>query len=958
MVYLHILGDGANKSAVSDSKGHLFERLIRDLFEHLKMSVTALNKSENGKEIDIEGVTLVGNVKFFAECKAQDDPLDTTDIQKFGFKFVTKRNRDQDVKGFLFTLSRLNSKAQEVWERDLEGEYQNHVQCYGHDDIVKLLIEHYQIVKTDYIRETARTTYQRSCGDTQILCVEDENRNPQLFWAQLLMSSDDSEPNAVVFYNALGMLVAESGTIDRLLKLKADLTATKLACLNSSPLPSKLDDVSPSRSVVRVRMSSGWFDFRFPAAPDFFVGRGSQLAEIEQFIRDVREDRTSIRGFIVSGKSGIGKSSLALKARQLLQKDRTVFLPIDSRLCDDVSFLYDAVNELIFELSQVADFKDDFHSVRVCGLDSLINTLADIHSIITNKGYMAVLFFDQFEKVFEYPEVTSAARTLYLRVTEKQLSVLFGFAWKSDLWSLAEGFPHNERDDIVRESLQLRKLASFGQSETADIIRQLENQWGGKLSALLVRQIADFSRGLPWLLKKVCAHLLEQKSQGVTESELIETNLKLRDLFEIDLSGLDDEERSLLRLIAPLLPTTLRRLSESFEISNIDKSLHRFIDKRILVKITEDVGDSLANVKYDAYSDIFREFLITGNIPIEDAYYFFTYPQGAFRFFNKVKERGRLSFDEEVSETGKQLASIYNLSRDLRSLGLVNLRVRVFTVSPEVAGLEQEQIISFLQTHLRRNRLVSLILSDLNENRLLSLSRLAELLQEVFPSVQATEKTWDYYARTTAKWLHYARLAFYSIRDDDIRVVDDEAAFEVAVTGRPLTTGYRFPMCFRNSIRECLDKLQALRGEATLPELMEALKLSQQSVEKVLSDCLNLKFVEYSQLPKSYALTQAGTEFASASEELRRTLFRQQCSNIPILERFVVAVINAGARGSHPKDVAAGLVKEMSLDLAELTVEKLGNMLANWSEYAEFIVRKGRLCFGRECLPRQGSMFF
>ena len=56
MVYLHILGSGKTPSEIADSKGHLFERLIRDLFEYLKMTVTHLNKSENGKEIDIEGI--------------------------------------------------------------------------------------------------------------------------------------------------------------------------------------------------------------------------------------------------------------------------------------------------------------------------------------------------------------------------------------------------------------------------------------------------------------------------------------------------------------------------------------------------------------------------------------------------------------------------------------------------------------------------------------------------------------------------------------------------------------------------------------------------------------------------------------------------------------------------------------------------------------------------------------
>ncbi len=156
MVYLHILGSGKTRQEVADSKGHLFERLIRDVFEHLKMKVTHLNKSDNGKEIDIEGTTIVGDVKFFAECKAQADPLDSTDVQKFGFKFVTKTKRDQDVRGFLFTLSDLNPKAQEVWDSDLENEYPKHIKCYRHDDIVKLLIEHYGLANPELILQQAK----------------------------------------------------------------------------------------------------------------------------------------------------------------------------------------------------------------------------------------------------------------------------------------------------------------------------------------------------------------------------------------------------------------------------------------------------------------------------------------------------------------------------------------------------------------------------------------------------------------------------------------------------------------------------------------------------------------------------------------------------------------------------------------------------------------------------------
>jgi hypothetical protein len=316
-----------------------------------------------------------------------------------------------------------------------------------------------------------------------------------------------------------------------------------------------------------------------------------------------------------------------------------------------------------------------------------------------------------------------------------------------------------------------------------------------------------------------------------------------------------------------------------------------------------------------------------------------------------VRERGNLSIEQEITETGKQIASIYNLSRDLRSLGLINVRNKVFTVADEVVNLDQEEIISFLQTHLKRNRTISLILSELNDNRSLIRSRLAELLQELFPSVQAAEKTWGYYSKTTALWLHYARLVFYNKSDDSLYKVDDEAIFESAMErGRSPTTGYRFPMCFRNSIIECLEEIDILGGESVIPKLMNELKLSHQSIEKVLSDCLNLKFVEIDEQTEKYYLTSLGTEFVKSSEKIRRPLFQKQCSSIPNFNRFVALIEAAGEKGISSKQAAQDLVQELKLSLAELTVEKLGAMLANWAEYAGVVTRRARLCFTKKYL--------
>lgn len=962
-VYLHILPEGDSKGTRAHNKGHLFEHLMRRLLESLKITITHTNRSKNGTEIDIQGTHFVSKAPVLAECKATDSPISSEDLQKFGYKFLNEREDNRNTSGFFLTISGLNSKARELWDDELKQRYGDALTKYEESELVDLIIEHLQLCPPQEIRTAAKKDYSRECGDSLLYCVDGQNDDPQLFWAQLLMSSDGTQPSFVAFYTAKGVLLQTEATIKRLWELNPKLDNAKLECLNlrkQSDYASRLiDEVSPSRTVVRVRRSKDWFDYRFPAAPEFFVGRTTQRSDLARFIMDVHANKTSVRGVFFSGKSGIGKSSLALKSQEELLSLDTLLLPIDSRLCDDISFLFDSVNELLFELRKSSEMRELLAEVRVQGFDSLIETLSGIHSVLEQEGKYAILFFDQFERVFDYPEITRSIRNLFLRSTERQLRVLFGFAWKSDLWSQAEGFPHSERDDIARESFALSPLGQFGQEETGEIISQLEVQWGEKLSALFKGQLAVFSRGLPWLLKKVCAHALEQKLKGATQEELIETNLKLQDLFESDLAGLDDEERALLKAIAPLLPTSLRRLSESFEIAHIDRALHRFIDRRILVKITEDVGDSYANVKYDAYSDIFREFLVTGTIPLEEAYYFFAYPKGGLAFFQKVKLLGTLSIEQEIAETGKQIASVYNLSRDLRQLGLLEINKKVFTVPDEVASLSEEELTPYLQRKLKQNRLVSLALAELNERESLELTDIARLLQDLFPSVRAKDKTWLHYSRTTAIWMHEAKLAYYNSREGALYRVDDEDIFEQVISRGSLRgKGFRFPSRFRNAIIDCIDAIKIHgKGIATVKQLMEWLNKKSQSIEMAVSDCLSLGFVSFDENTGLYKLTNVGARFAMESESERRDIFAEQCNTVEIYRDFVKTVETRQSAGIAHRDAVELILAGTDLGLADATMDKLGAILANWAEYGGVITRYGRRCIASKYAFHQADLF-
>lgn len=377
------------------------------------------------------------------------------------------------------------------------------------------------------------------------------------------------------------------------------------------------------------------------------------------------------------------------------------------------------------------------------------------------------------------------------------------------------------------------------------------------------------------------------------------------------------------------------------------------------MKITEDVGESYADVKYDAYSDIFREFLISGTVPLDEAYYFYTYPKGALKFFEKIRKFGSLSIEDEMAATGKQIGSVYNLNRDLRNLGLVNVRNKVFTVTESAADLEEDRLLLFLQAQLKRNRAISLTLAEINQDGTIAVDRIATLLKEMFPSVRAKEKTWVFYSRTTATWIHEAKLAFYDRKGQELRQVDDEALFEnVVARGSMAETGFRLPMCFRNAVMDCLEVLaEKGKGIAGMDQLMLWLGRTHQSVSKAVSDNLKLGFLAYDRDESKYRLSEVGSGFVRAGDGERRRIFVERCQKIEVFSSFMTTVKASGSRGVRPREAALGIVTGMELELADATIDKLGMMLANWAEYAGLLVRRRRLCFSIEHVPRQLTLW-
>jgi hypothetical protein len=105
--------------------------------------------------------------------------------------------------------------------------------------------------------------------------------------------------------------------------------------------------------------------------------------------------------------------------------------------------------------------------------------------------------------------------------------------------------------------------------------------------------------------QRLCAHVKAQREQGTSQAEIATKVLNVEEIFQEDLSGLGSQEDDTLRAIAKNAPISVNSVGEEYD-TNVVQSL---VDRRLLVRI---------GPKYDLYWDIFRDYLNTGKVPVEE----------------------------------------------------------------------------------------------------------------------------------------------------------------------------------------------------------------------------------------------------------------------------------------------------------------------------------------------------
>jgi hypothetical protein len=736
--------------------------------------------------------------------------------------------------------------------------------------------------------------------------------------------------DAIALFDAQGKNITNSATLEYLRQLDPDIVPfARLQLDKSSKISSSVQiadtlTIHPDE-IVQVRGSSSWFEYQFPASPEHFVGRTEILDEVLKFASAVLDRNTSSRGLLFEANSGWGKSSLVLSSVARLREAGHLAITIDCRSISSSSSILQVVDYALKQLASAMPSYPLFSSAenqdRITGFDGATRALLDFGKPLEQRKRLAFIFLDQFENVFFLPDALRRIRDLLAALCDAQRNVIFGFAWKSDLIGTTSEFPFQLRDAIAEFSKRL-SIGTFSEVETNALLDKLRMELRTQIRKDLRFLLSEFSQGYPWLLKKLCAHVKSQRENGVSQADIANKLLNVEELFQDDLGGLSAEQEEALRRIAKLAPVAVSDLNDQFTPEVLQSLVHR----RLVVRV---------GAKYDIYWDIFRDYINTNKVPVQENYILRVPISTIFKAAKVLaNEGGSLPISEFPQRGGFSEKSAFNVLRDLRMLGIAEIQNLDLKLQVSLAKAAKEpELIEQIRVHLRdrlvRNRFVSGVIATLKKVPSLSEERVAKLLETWCPYVSATPKTWRMYAHILATWLDLADLALYEPKAKMLSYyapAEELRKRDVLISMRRRGGGSALSIQFTPVEKLAIEVAGALRG--VKPKYNQFRRTTLSKGFGVLED---LKFLQRSK--KGYRVSQLLDEKFLASEEVRRKLFADAILKIDPFCKFLDILIKHSLEGASLSQLGVELRNEIGTDWRDGTAETNAKIMIDWARH-------------------------
>jgi len=718
-------------------KGDFFEDLVRSIFETQRYDITQ-RVNFTGMEIDLIAKHKDRAETAYIECKAREK-LEADDIKRFVFNV---EYQEANYGYFISTIEFEHQVAGLIKEMKGKEKYKN-LYFWKPDKIFELL-ESAKIITPLDLSKIKHTITKTILSYTYF----------GTFYILLLM--ENTIPTQFCVYNAKKASLIQDN--DKIEKLKNAIP--EIRDLNFLPIPSAVKETTEeefSETVGEVQESENWYDY-LPASTKHFIGRNDVRTNLFDFLNQVISKKTSRRVFYIDGKSGWGKSSLITdlrgRSRNKRYRKRYFVFAVDARSVSSSNFVALAFNKLIENATEAGFLKatlffhpnvDIISSFDILGSESV----RLLFKALESQNKTLILIFDQFEDVFRKPGLFKAFHKFLLDVDEVKSNLILGFSWKSEinipidheayhLWQQAKNFAF---------CISMRE---FNPPEINGVIKQLEKSISKPIDLDLKRRLIESSQGFPWLIKKLCIHTYKQLQAGKTIENLVEQDLNCEVLFKDDEEGLSPEEIKALNYIP-------KRSFDGnfFDATEVDEK----IDEPIITALINNRLVVKSGTKYNVYWDIFRDYLVTGDVPpIGESYILRQYVSVCIEVYMLFKDQEKFNLDElkKLHPRHPETGTLDNILRELRSVGLIRKVGNHFQIAQSGISGTEDGFREYMSKKFEKYT-PYLKLSDL-ENKKIAISEIVVTLKDIFRGTSFTEKTWTTYAKYLISWFQFANI--------------------------------------------------------------------------------------------------------------------------------------------------------------------------------------------------------
>ncbi|SOB78073.1 Restriction endonuclease [Marinobacter sp. LV10R510-11A] len=727
-----------NKSASTKERGDLLEALTEKLLTAQSYEVI--------KEIRFTAVELdllcrhkISGKEIYVECKAyRDKNIDANILKNLAGTLIFKDYSEawligtgdygKEAKGFV-----------KEWQ-DKPKEQATKLSFYDPAKVIESLISAGVIKNRPEDKAEEYAGSENLIGEWVLLVTK-----YGMFWAAATLSG--GIPSGVICYYANNNeLLIDPKLLENLSETDTSLNKLDFTLMKSQATRTTEIETTKVVDVVQVQTGEAWTDYR-PARPRDFVGRTKDINYIFDFLKNIKEKKTSTRIFAITGNSGMGKSSfiakLKSKADNYQNKNKFFVFPVDVRAATGPEYIYSSLLNAL-KSAQNSGFGDGNINLILSDVGSPLNseTIRKFLESLEPKNQIVTLVFDQFEELYSKPElfeVFEKAKSLLLNAASIKLNFCLGFAWKTDSTTHSEHpayfFWHQLSDYRVT-----RKLVPFSDGESGAAISIFEKEINQKLHTDLKHNLIASSQGYPWLLKKLCIHLYGKIENGFDQNDLLENKLDIASLFEEDIDELEPGEAACLKLIAQRAPVDW---FEIIETSGPD-TLKSLINRRLVIRS----GDRL-----NVYWDIFKEYILTGNVPVIPLRYL---PSTDFSSLYKVvrylDHEIKLSVHDLAGKATLSEGTIQNIGSDMVMFGVANREGGLYSLSEDIIDSNEANILKAIREKFKKHAFTHAFKGKASRSAV-TVNALIETLKQLFPDNKYAEKTWHSYTVRLCRWL-------------------------------------------------------------------------------------------------------------------------------------------------------------------------------------------------------------